>query len=235
MVQVEAENYFNGRFVNKFKTGVLAGQVWEDPDTQDIIGYVLVTQDHNVTADYPTTGERVGRGIAQGFKLVAGVLAVAGPIIIGTLIPPAGILFAVLGAGAGIAVLAGQDEIASAFDLINPTSIVTCAARWAFSNTGQASGGGNYGAIGSTGWKLISLLRGKDVLAVSITSTTIAMGGAALRGGSRAVGHPECAAEGVPDRRGARRYRHDDRMPRREVAPRRIEHHGLIARQRNTT
>ena len=60
VLQVQAENYFNGRFVNKFKTGVLAGQVWEDPDTQDIIGYVLVTQDHNVTADYPTTGERVG-------------------------------------------------------------------------------------------------------------------------------------------------------------------------------
>ena len=65
--------------------------------------------------------------------------------------PPAGILFAVLGAGAGIAnLIPGGGKVAAVFDLLNPTAMTTCIARWSFNNAGDPTGGKNYGAIGKT-------------------------------------------------------------------------------------
>jgi len=65
--------------------------------------------------------------------------------------PPAGILFAVLGAGAGIAnLIPGGGKVAAVFELLNPTAMTTCIARWSFNNAGDPTGGKNIGAIGKT-------------------------------------------------------------------------------------
>src|SRR5258707_8705137 len=73
------------------------------------------------------------------------------PSILGAILPPAGIFFAVIGAAAGIAsLIPGGDKAAAVFDLINPTKIMTCAARWGFGNSGNPTGGTNGGSMLST-------------------------------------------------------------------------------------
>jgi hypothetical protein len=69
-----------------------------------------------------------------------------------------------MGAGAGLASLAGQDDIAAMFDLVNPTKITACAARWAFSTTDDPTGGYNIGSIVTTSNRLIKVLRGLPVV-----------------------------------------------------------------------
>jgi hypothetical protein len=65
--------------------------------------------------------------------------------------PRVGILFAVLGAGAGIAnLIPGGGQVASVFDLLNPTKVTTCMARWSFNNAGDPTGGKNLAKIGKT-------------------------------------------------------------------------------------
>lgn len=65
--------------------------------------------------------------------------------------PPIGIALAVLGTAAGISnLIPGGEDMGSFFELIDPTNITECAARWAFDNTGNPTGGANPGSIVAT-------------------------------------------------------------------------------------
>lgn len=164
-VQVKAAQHIGERPLYGFTSGIVASQVYEDPTTKELTSFAYVDGDKRVTADYPTKGESWTRSLIQGLKISVGVFAVAAPIFVGLLFPPAGILFAYLGAAAGIASMVpnGGQDVASVFDLINPTKITTCAARWAFSNPGNPTGGGNYGSIVSTANTIRKIYKDVDV------------------------------------------------------------------------
>jgi len=171
-IEVRATANVDGRWVQKFTSGVASGSIYEEPGTSNLIGYVFVDGDKTVSAYYPSATERIGVGIAQVFKIGAGILAVAAPIVFGIVFPVAGIFFGVLAAGAGISSLLGSDKAASFFDLLNPTKIATCAARWSFGNAGDPTGGANLGKIVSTGNKIRQISDGADVTRVSISNVT---------------------------------------------------------------
>jgi hypothetical protein len=182
-VQVRAQYEYNGRKLVTFLSGVINKQIYEDPVTLDLIGYAYVDRDRHVQGDYPSSGESLGRGIVQGLKLSSGIFAIAAPIVFGMMFPPAGILFSVMGAGAGLASLAGLDEVAAGFDLLYPTKITACAARWAFSTTGDPTGAYNPGAIAGTTNKIVQILQGKDVLTPTISGAGFGAGAAGFVAG----------------------------------------------------
>ncbi|MDQ1548157.1 MAG: hypothetical protein QOH69_3061, partial [Actinomycetota bacterium] len=150
-IQVKAIQHIGNRIITKFNGSVIADQITKDPASGDLTGFVVIDGDQNVSATYLTNGQYLGIGIAKGLKTVLGVAAVAAPILLGAVFPPAGILFAVLGAGAGIAnLIPGGGKVAAVFELLNPTAMTTCIARWSFNNAGDPTGGKNIGAIGKT-------------------------------------------------------------------------------------
>ncbi len=167
---MRAAQHIGERVLYGFKSGVVGGQIVEEDKTKALIGFVLMDVDGKVvTGDYPTESEAIGRAIVQGLKISAGILAIVAPIALGLLFPPAGIFFAFLGAAAGIVNLIPHGaEVAGVLDLINPTKITTCAARWAFSNTGNPTGGLNPGSIGSLAWTGFKVYKGKDVITQNI-------------------------------------------------------------------
>ena len=169
-IQVRAAQHVGDRVLYGFKSGVVGGQIVEEPVTKRLIGFVLMDLDGKaVTGDYPDKTEAISRAIIQGLKISAGILAVVAPIALGLLFPPAGIFFAFLGAAAGIVNLIPHGkEVAGVLDLINPTKITGCAARWAFSNTGNPTGGLNPGSIGSLAWTGFKVYQGKDVITRNI-------------------------------------------------------------------
>jgi hypothetical protein len=179
-IQVRAAQHVGDRILYGFKSGVVAGQIVEEPVTKRLIGFVLMDVDGKaVTGDYPTKSEAIGRAIVQGLKISAGILAILAPITLGLLFPPAGIFFAFLGAAAGIVqFIPHGKEVAGVLDLINPTKITACAARWGFSNTGNPTGGVNPGSIGSLAWTGFKVYKGKDVITQNIGKFGI--GGAVL-------------------------------------------------------
>jgi len=164
VVQTRAAYAVGGRQNYGYTDGVISNQVTKDALTLDLLGFVLMTGNRSVAADYPNKTEKFERGVIQGLKISAGVFAVAAPIAIGLMFPPMGLFFAVVAAGAGIASLAGDDKTASVFDMMNPTSMATCAARWAFDNSGQSTGAYNAGAIASVGKTGYDIVQGKDIL-----------------------------------------------------------------------
>ena len=164
-IQVHAVQYIGDRIINSFNSGVVGDQITEDPDTKELTAFVYVDKDKHITADYPTSNERIERGIIQGMKIVSGIVAVAAPILLSMAFPPAGILFSVLGAAAGLAAsIPGGDKVAAVFDLVNPTKITVCAAQWAFNNDGNPTGNTNVGAIVSTANTIRKVINGADVL-----------------------------------------------------------------------
>jgi len=182
-VQVRAQYEYNGRKLNTFLSGVISKQIYEDEKTLDLVAYAYVDRDRHVQADYPSSGESTARGIAQGLKLTSGIFAIAAPIVFGMVFPPAGILFSVMGAGAGLAALAGLDQVAAGFDLLNPTKITACAARWAFNTTGDPTGAYNAGAIAGTTNKIVQVMQGKDVLTPAVSGAGFAAGAAGFVAG----------------------------------------------------
>jgi len=164
VVQTRAAYQVGGRQNYGYTDGVISNQVTKDARTLDLLGFVLMTGNRSVAADYPNKTEKFERGVIQGLKISAGVFAVAAPIAIGLMFPPMGLFFAVVAAGAGIASIAGDDKTASVFDMMNPTSMATCAARWAFDNSGQSTGAYNAGAIASVGKTGYDIVQGKDIL-----------------------------------------------------------------------
>jgi len=124
----------------------------------------MVDGDKKVTALYQSPSERTTQGVVQGLKLSLGVIAVSAPIFVGMLFPPAGIFFALVGSAAGIAsMIPGGDKVAAVFDLINPTKVTTCVARWSFNNAGDPTGGANAGSLISTANTLRKVVNGVDV------------------------------------------------------------------------
>ncbi|MCU1579775.1 MAG: hypothetical protein JWP19_1979 [Rhodoglobus sp.] len=147
-IQVKADFKVGSRELTGFVAGYVKDQVTEDSSTKEQSAWVLVDGDKSVRAEYLTKTQLVGHIIGQGGKIMAGVLAIVAPMALGILFPPAGVLFAVLAAAAGIAsLIPGGDSVAAVFDLVNPTKITTCAAQWAFTNHANPTGKANVGAI----------------------------------------------------------------------------------------
>ena len=117
------------------------------------------------------------------------------------LFPPAGIFFGFLSAAAGIASLIkpGGAEVAGVLDLINPTKITTCAARWAFSNAGNPTGGLGVGGIISTANTLRKVYNGVDVVFEGVGP--VGLGGSALSLGyglyDAGIGHADLSPQSV--------------------------------------
>ena len=181
---------------------MVANQVVEDKDTGAMTAFVVVDGDKSVRADYPSKSEAVRRAIVQGLKISVGILAVLAPIALGMVFPPAGILFAFLGAGAGILNLIPHGkEVAGVFDLLNPTKITTCAARWGFSNTGDPTGGLGAGGIISTANTTRKVLNGINVLSEKVGPLGIAGGIAGAGYGlyDAGIGHTDLSPQSIED------------------------------------
>lgn len=178
-IKVRADYWLGDKNIEKFTSGVVAGQIYEDPANLDWVTYAFVDQDKHVAALYQNRTQRIGTEIAKSLKVVAGVIAVVAPVIIGMLFPPVGIFFGVVGTAAGLAgFIPGGDKVAAIFDLVNPTKISACLARWGFSKPGSP-GGQNIGAMISTGkTALTAVATSKDVLIRNIGP--LGVGGAAL-------------------------------------------------------
>jgi hypothetical protein len=181
-VQVRAAEVADDRTLHGFQSGVVAAQIAEESETSKaLIGFVVVDASKRVTGDYPTKTEAVARAIVQNLKVVVGVLAIMAPIALGMLFPPAGIFFAFLGAMAGIAsMIPGGGGVASVFDLVNPTKITACAARWGFTNAGDPTGGYGGGSLLSGANTLRKVWQGKDVLFEKVGPLGMAGGAASL-------------------------------------------------------
>ncbi len=181
-VQVRAALVADDRTLHGFESGVVASQIAEESETSKaLIGFVVVDSSKRVTGDYPTKTEAVARAIVQNLKVVVGVLAIMAPIALGMLFPPAGMFFALLSATAGILnMIPHGDGVAAVFDLINPTKITTCAARWGFGNTGDPTGGYGVGGLLSGTNTLRKVWQGKDVLFEKVGPLGIAGGAASL-------------------------------------------------------
>jgi hypothetical protein len=164
-VQIKAVQNIGDRILEKFTSGVVASQISEDPDTKELTAYAVVDGNKSVSAAYLTNGQFIGTGILQGLKVSAGVFAVAAPIVLGMMFPPAGILFSVLGAASGLASqIPGGGTAAAVFDLLNPTNITVCAARWSFNNSGDPAGGANIGSAISLANTMRKLNNGTDLV-----------------------------------------------------------------------
>lgn len=154
----------DGRWTEAFRTGIVGGQIGSDSGG-NLFAFVYMDSDKSVTADYPNSKQRFERGFVQGLKIASGVAAVAAPVLLGWWFPPAGALFAYLGAAAGIAnLIPGGKEVGQIFELIDPTNITECAARWAFSNSGDPTGGPNVGSQLSTANTIRKIYQAQDVL-----------------------------------------------------------------------
>ena len=181
-VQVRAAIIADDRTLHGFKSGVVANQIVEESATsKSLLGFVVVDADKRVSGDYPTKTEAVGRALVQNLKVAVGVLAIMAPIGLGMLFPPAGMFFAFLGAMAGIVNLIPHGgEVAAVLDLINPTKITTCAARWGFTNSGDPTGGYGVGGMVSGANTLRKVWQGKDVIFEKVGPLGIAGGLASL-------------------------------------------------------
>lgn len=193
-VQVRAAVVADDRQLHGFLEGVVGSQIAEESKTSKaLISFVVVDQDKRVNGDYPTTTEAVLRGIVQNLKVVVGVLAIMAPIALGMLFPPAGMFFAFLGAMAGIAnMIPHGGPVASMFDLVNPTKITTCAARWGFGNAGDPTGGYGAGSLISGANTMRKFVQGKELIFEKVGPLGMAGGAAAL-----AVGLYEAGAGNV--------------------------------------
>jgi hypothetical protein len=178
-IKVRADYWLGDKNIEKFTSGVVGGQIYEDPATLDWVTYAYVDSDKHVAALYQNRTQRIGTEIAKSMKVLAGVIAVVAPVILGMLFPPVGIFFGVVGTAAGLTgLIPGGDKIAAVFDLVNPTKISACVARWGFNKPGSP-GGGNYGAMISTGkTAATAVFTSKDVLIRNIGP--LGVGGAAL-------------------------------------------------------
>ena len=205
-VQVKAAQHVGERPLYGFKKGVVGAQITKNPTTQELTSFVVMDSDKSVTADYPTKTEEVSRAIVQGLKISVGILAVVAPIALGMIFPPAGIFFAFLSAGAGIASLIkpGGAEVAAVLDLINPSKIATCAARWGFSNSGNPTGGLGVGGMMSTANTFRKLYQGVDVVFEKVGPLGVLGGAASLGYGlyDAGIGHAELGTQSVEQLRG---------------------------------
>lgn len=180
-IKIRADYSLGDKSIVKFTSGVVSDQIYEDPATLDLMTYAYVDSDKNVSALYQNSTQRIGTGLAETLKIAAGIVAIIAPVIIGMLFPPVGIFFGIVGVAAGIAgFIPGADKAAAVFDLVNPTKISSCIARWGFNKPGSPSGQ-NIGAMISTGKTAATMVfTSKDVLIRNIGGVGIAGAGLAI-------------------------------------------------------
>jgi len=140
-IKVRAQHMKPGdRSIQKFESGVIAGQIYEDPKTLDLVGYAFVDGNKNVAGLWQNRAERETTAAIKGLKVGAGIIAVVLPVVVGVLVPPAGIFFAALGTLSTISsFIPGAEGFTGVTDLLNPTKITECVARWGFDNSGKPS------------------------------------------------------------------------------------------------
>lgn len=165
-IQVRADYWIGDRNIEKFTSGVAADQIYEDPATLDWYGYATVGVGTKVTALYQNSTQRTNTEIAKGFKFGAGIVAVVAPVVLGMWFPPVSMFFAAMGTIAGLSSLIPNGQGAAVlFDMLNPTKITACIARWGFNNTGSPAGQLYVGSMSSTGkTKLQAVANTKDLL-----------------------------------------------------------------------
>jgi hypothetical protein len=181
-IPVRADYRIGDRTIEKFTSGVAADQISEDPATLDWYGYVTVGVGTKVTALYQSSADRTNTEILKGFKFGAGIVAVVLPVVLGTAFPPLGMFFAAMGTIAGISsFIPGGQGAAALFDLLNPTKITGCIARWGFTNAGSPGGQQNIGSMISTG-KTIgqAVFTTKDLLTFDLGPLGVAGGAASI-------------------------------------------------------
>jgi len=137
-ILVNAVQHIGGRTFGDWQSGVIAATSVTDPVSLERTAFAYVNADKTVAVKYPTEGERWEAGFANGGKVLAGIGAVALPIVVGIACPPCGIVLAVVGTVAAVTSLVpGGEDVTGFFDLVNPLKITECAARWGF---GSGSG-----------------------------------------------------------------------------------------------
>lgn len=140
-VQIAAENQVGTRDFVGFKEGAIASTTFVDSMTGKVNTLVLMDRDKRIMADYPTATDAFGRQFIKGLKIASGISAVITAVLVSTLFPGVGLVLGFLSAGASIFnALPGGDKPAAVFDVMNPTKITDCAARWAFGNADDPSG-----------------------------------------------------------------------------------------------
>jgi hypothetical protein len=181
-IQVRADYWIGNRNIEKFTSGVASDQIYEDPATLDWYGYATVGVGTKVTALYQSSAQRTNTEIAKGFKFGAGIVAVVLPVVVGMAFPPVGIFLAAMGTIAGLSsLIPNGDGAAALFDMLNPSKITACIARWGFNKTGSPTGGLNAGSMISTGkTTLQAVLTNKDLLTRDIGAFGIAGGAASI-------------------------------------------------------
>jgi hypothetical protein len=181
-IPVRADYRIGDRTIEKFTYGVAADQISQDPATLDWYGYATVGVGTKVTALYQSSADRTSTEIAKGLKFGAGIVAVVLPVVLGTAFPPLGMFFAAMGTIAGISsFIPGGQGAAAVFDLLNPTKITGCIARWGFTNAGSPGGQKNIGSMISTG-KTIgqAVFTTKDLLTFDLGILGVAGGAASI-------------------------------------------------------
>ncbi|MGE3193780.1 MAG: Ig-like domain repeat protein [Microbacteriaceae bacterium] len=180
-IKVRAQYWLGDKSIEKFTSGVVGGQIYEDPANLDWVTYAYVDSDKKVAALWQNRTQRIGTEIAKSMKLVVAFTAVVAPVVLGMFFPPVGIFFAAMGTAAGIAgFIPGADKAAAVFDLLNPSKISACIARWGFTKPGSP-GGQNIGAMISTGKTVgTAVFTSKDVLVQNIGALGIAGAAASI-------------------------------------------------------
>jgi len=186
-IAISADYRIGNRTIQKFTSGVAANQIGQDPATLDWSSYVNVAPGAKVTALYQSQADLNKTAIITGLKFGAGIVAVVAPVVLGAIFPPVGMVFAGVGALAGISsFIPGGGKAEAVFDLVNPTKITACIARWGFDNTGHPDGH-NIGAIVKTAKE--GLTQAKNALTPVVeTEDALAKGPSFLAGAGKVAG-----------------------------------------------
>ncbi len=184
-VQVSADRTRGGRDFERFR-GVVADTTGID-DNNRPSALVLIRGDTTVSAVYPTGTDRFlsALGTVGKFAVAVGALAtVAGATVA---CPPCGVALTALTASVFLAeLIPGVGGWASAaLDLVNPLSVLECAAKWGFGTTGS-SGESEFGGATATGSTAIKSIR--FAYEASTSGTERAIGTITARSSTAAVG-----------------------------------------------
>ncbi len=142
-VQVSADSTRGGRNFERFR-GVVANTTGID-DNNRPTAVTLINDSNSVSAVYPTETDKFisALGTVGKFTLAIGSLAAAASVTVAC--PPCGVALTALTASAFLLDLVpGMGGWATAvLDMVNPLSVLECAAKWGFGTTGSADSGGS--------------------------------------------------------------------------------------------
>ncbi|MEX0953207.1 MAG: Ig-like domain-containing protein [Nitriliruptoraceae bacterium] len=184
-VQVAADRTRGGRSFDRFE-GVVANTTGLNDDNRPS-ALVLVRGDMNVRAVYPTGEDRFVSALATVGKLTLAVGALATLAGVAVACPPCGVALTALTASVFLLdLIPGMGGMATAaLDLINPLSVLECAARWGFGTTGSG-GSSDVSGVTATGATTIRSVR--FAYEASTEGTGRAIGTITARGTTAVVG-----------------------------------------------